>query len=133
MQQSAQPASTPIPIAFAISEPRRDGHTVALAVEGELDLATAPRLKAALDEIPPDEQRALVIDLSGVTFIDSTALRLLVAAQQRWHPSSPLAIVSENENVLRIFKIAGLELSFEIFASLEEALVGRAWGRASRS
>jgi anti-sigma B factor antagonist len=110
------------PVTFAVRAPRRDGHTVALAVEGDLDLVTAPQLETALEEVPVEERGELVLDFSGVVFIDSTALRVLVSIQQSWHPNSPLGIVCENENVLRIFKIAGLEGSFQIFPTLEQAL-----------
>jgi anti-sigma B factor antagonist len=108
------------PAGFAISEPRRVDHATVIAVEGELDLATAPRLKGPLTDALKDGGREVVVDMSALTFIDSTALRVLVEAQS--HQGAPLVIVCSHLNVLRIFKIAAFGGTFEIFSTLEKAL-----------
>lgn len=109
-------------VAFAITELERVDRTAVIAVEGELDLSSATSFREALDELPGEEHGAVVLDLSAVTFIDSTALRLLLDAQRRIREASVMPVVCTNRNVLRIFKIAGLDGAFEIFPSLEEAL-----------
>jgi anti-sigma B factor antagonist len=112
------------PVTFAISELTPEAGTSVLAVEGELDLATAPRLKAPLLDVASRHQDRVVIDLSGLTFIDSTALRLLVDANRERSEDNPLVVVCSNAKVLRIFKISGLGANFEMVSSLDEALAG---------
>ena len=60
------------------------GGVAVLAVAGELDLATAPRLREQLTRLVGDSPgRVVVVDLSGVTFCDSIGLGVLVGAQRR--------------------------------------------------
>lgn len=108
-------------VKFALSEPRREGEVTVIKVEGELDLASAPRLKEPLESALADAGCGVVLDMSRVTFMDSTAFRVLNDARRR-HEHVPLAISCENRNVLRIFKIAGFERSFTIHPTLEEAI-----------
>ncbi len=107
---------------FELSEPRRERHASVIAVAGELDIATAPRLQAGLIDALKDREHETVVDMSRVTFIDSTALRVLVDAQRSRQSSVPLVIVCDHLNVLRIFKIAAFEGAFKIFSTLEKAL-----------
>lgn len=118
--RTALPASEHV--AFAITELERVDRTAIIAVEGELDLSNGPSLREALDDVLAEEHSGVVLDLSAVTFIDSTALRLLLDAQRQIREVSVMPLVCTNRNVLRIFKIAGLDGAFEIFPSLEEAL-----------
>lgn len=103
---------------------RRDmvRQTTVIAVAGELDLSTAPRLKWALEDVEADGERHLVVDLSEVGFIDSTALGVLVGAQRALHPGMRLAVVCANETVRRIFELTGLDGVFEIVSTLHDAL-----------
>jgi anti-sigma B factor antagonist len=65
----------------------------------------------------------VIVDLSGVTFIDSTALGVLVSGAKRVRPrNGNLDIVCTDENIIRIFEITGLDRIFGIFASRSEAL-----------
>jgi anti-anti-sigma factor len=61
----------------------RDGDSVALVVAGELDLATIPLLLAALERDTGAPTGTVLIDLAGVTFIGSTALRELLRIHDR--------------------------------------------------
>ena len=58
---------------------RREGEIAVLALEGELDLAAAPRMRARIEHAA--DGRALVIDMRGVTFVDSAALKELLRAR----------------------------------------------------
>src|SRR5258708_23859988 len=73
-------------LAFAVTERALDEQTSVLNVEGELDLAAAPSLKWALADVTQAGATQLVVDLSRVTFIDSTALRVLVCAPPGLRP-----------------------------------------------
>ena len=59
-----------------------DGHAI-LAVEGELDIATAPRLRGTVGDLMGQGVRHLEIDLDGCTFIDSTGMGALLWAAHR--------------------------------------------------
>ena len=114
----SQPDST----AFAIFEHRRDARTSVIAVEGELDLATASSLKGMLLSALHAGADRLIVDLSLATFMDSTALGVLVGVSRRLDADARLAIVCARPNVLKIFELAGLDGMFAIFPTLDEAL-----------
>jgi anti-sigma B factor antagonist len=107
---------------FAIVKRDLDERTSVISVEGELDLSTAPRLKWMLIDTLEAGVSQLVIDLSLLTFMDSTALGVLVAANRRLDPDARLAVVCTHENVLQIFQFSGIDAVFAIFPTLEEAL-----------
>lgn len=93
-----------------------------ITVEGELDLFTAPSLKQMLVEELHTGSDGLVLDLSLVTFIDSTTLGVLVGVTRRLKDDARLAIVCVRPNVRKIFEFSGLDGTFAIFSSLDEAL-----------
>jgi anti-sigma B factor antagonist len=109
-------------IAFAISQSEVDGATTVIAVEGELDLSTAPRLKWMLVDSLEGGHRLLVLDLTLTTFMDSTALGVLVGFERKLDESARLAIVCARPNVLKIFEFAGIDGAFAIFPTLGDAL-----------
>jgi anti-sigma B factor antagonist len=112
----------PSSIAFGISQSDLDGRTTIVSVEGELDLSTAPRLKWMLVDALEAGQDRLVLDLSLATFMDSTALGVLVGVNRALDDDGRLAIVCARPNVLKIFEFAGMDGAFSIFPQLEEAL-----------
>jgi anti-sigma B factor antagonist len=88
---------------------------VVLALSGELDLATAPALRASLDKAVESGGADLWIDLSEVTFMDSTGLLALLATRRRLRASSTsLAIICPEGPVRRVFTVAGLDDEFSI-------------------
>jgi anti-sigma B factor antagonist len=122
----SQPDST----AFGIARRELDARTSVISVEGELDLSTAPRLKWMLIDSLQAGQSQLVIDLSQTTFMDSTALGVLVAVNRSLHDDAALAIACPRAAVLRIFELSGMDGVFAIFATLEEALAHARAGTA---
>jgi anti-sigma B factor antagonist len=91
-------------------------------VSGDLDVYTAPQLKEALDNVGL-VGKTIVLDMSDVHFIDSTALGVLVATlqQSRAHDGE-LALVMEDPYLLKIFRITGFDTLFSIFPRLADAL-----------
>src|SRR6187397_1306211 len=67
------------PAAFSIAERRAGDGVTVLALHGELDIAAAPQLRASVDDVAAG--RALVIDFSEATFIDSAVLKELLRAR----------------------------------------------------
>ena len=114
--------------ALAVHESDVDGVRL-VEVFGELDLATAPRLCAVLDEARAQRVRRVVIDLTGVDFCDSTGLRaLLGASTELRHAGGRLAVaVLPNGAVSRLFEITGIGENLPTSNSQEEAIasVGR--------
>ena len=103
---------------------------VVLAAGGEIDYAASPQLRERLADHVSDGKRQLVLDLTAVTFIDSTAIGVLVGAAMRAQElgDGSLAVVcgEENRRVLRIFEIAGVESVITVHHSREEALMALA-------
>ena len=114
---SPSPNATP----FGIVQRALDAHTCLVSVEGELDLFTAPRLKRVLTDALQAGSRRFIVDLSLATFIDSTTLGVLVGVTRRLEDGR-LAIVCTRPNVRKIFEFSGLDGTFAIFPTLEEAL-----------
>jgi anti-anti-sigma factor len=90
------------------------GDDGSISVHGELDAYTAPQLDAAINE--SDSSRSpLVLDLSGVTFIDSSALQVLVAHFQRLSESDcRLQLRSPSAAVTRLLDVTGLTEHFGV-------------------
>lgn len=107
---------------FGIMQRDHDPRTSIVSVQGELDLATAPRLKWMLVDAIDTGHSRLVVDLTDTTFMDSMTLSVLVTVKRTLGEEPHLAIVCTRENLLQIFEFAGLDGVFAIFPTLEEAL-----------
>jgi anti-sigma B factor antagonist len=115
---------------FAIAESDVDALTVVIALAGEVDLYTAPEFKQALADAIKRGKRRLVVDLSAIGFMDSTALGVLVGALKRLRPvEGRLAIVSGGPEMLSLFEITGLDRVFALYTTREAALRGIAGAR----
>jgi anti-sigma B factor antagonist len=108
--------------AFGIIQSEPDEHTAVVALEGEIDLGRAPSLKWALVDSVDAGRKQLVVDLTNVTFMDSTALGVLVAVKRSLDSDARLAVVCVHPNVLKIFELSGMDGTFPIFPALAEAL-----------
>lgn len=108
---------------FSVELVRTSDDVAVIALTGEVDIYSAPEFKETLVRGIEDGARRIIVDLSGVTFIDSTALGVLVSGAKRVRPQNgALDIVCSDENITRIFEITGLDRIFGIYASREEAL-----------
>jgi anti-sigma B factor antagonist len=89
---------------------RRTHDTVTLAVAGELDLAAAPLLAAHLDAVgAADGSGGVVLDLSGLTFLDSSGVALLIGVTQRAEREGwPLRIAGTPPEAHRVLEICWL-------------------------
>jgi anti-anti-sigma factor len=101
-----------------------------LVVGGELDHHASPGLREHIAGLIDAGERRLVLDLSAVTFIDSTAIGVLVGAAVRLQETSggTVAVVCgpENVRVRRIFDIAGVESVITLCPSRDDALLALA-------
>jgi anti-sigma B factor antagonist len=92
-----------------------------IVARGELDVQSVPELKARLAEALDAGQTRVVVDLAGVTFIDSLSLSALVGARRRLLEPGRLAVVVVHEYVLLILQATGLEQVLDVFATRAEA------------
>ncbi|HUB73772.1 MAG TPA: STAS domain-containing protein [Solirubrobacteraceae bacterium] len=111
---------------FAVARRDRDERTSVVSVTGELDLSTAPQLKWALVDALEQGRSSLVVDLSLTSFMDSTALGVLVGVNRSLPDGSRLAIVCHSPALLRIFELSGMDAAFAIHPTLDAALAVQA-------
>ncbi len=106
-------------------EIREAGGATIIAVQGEIDVYTAPKLRDSITELVGAGAHHLVVDMEGVEFLDSTGLGVLVGGLKkvRAHDGS-LRLVCTQERLLKIFRITGLAKVFTIHDTAEDALVG---------
>lgn len=100
----------------------RDGWTV-LQIGGEVDVATAPKLREQLLALVNKGCYRIVVDLEEVDFIDSTGLGVLIGARKRVGlQEGDMKLVCTEARIIKVFEITGLNKVFEIHASVNDAL-----------
>lgn len=91
-------------------------------LSGEVDVYTAPKLKEHMVSVIESGCSKVVVVLDNVSFIDSSGLGVLVSALRRARErDGGVRIVCSRENILKIFRITGLDKVFPIFDNAEEA------------
>jgi anti-sigma B factor antagonist len=104
---------------------KEQGGWAVLAVSGEVDVATAPRLRERLVDLVTEGNHRIVVDLENVDFLDSTGLGVLVGALKRVRThDGDLALVCTQPRILKVFEITGLTKVFSIHKSVDEAVSG---------
>jgi anti-sigma B factor antagonist len=99
------------------------GDTSVLAVRGEVDVYTAPRLREKLVELVSQGKHNVTVDLEAVDFLDSTGLGVLVGGLKRLRShDGDLSLVCTQHRILKVFEITGLTKVFTIHASVDEAV-----------
>jgi len=108
---------------FELDEEQRDPDTRVISVAGEIHVTTAPEFSQRLNDAISAGTRGVVIDMSGVEFIDSTGLSVLLNGLRRVTRSDGrLALVVTNPTVLRLFEITKLDSTFDIQPTVEAAV-----------
>jgi anti-sigma B factor antagonist len=106
---------------LAVERSRSGAHLI--RVRGEIHVSTAPEFAARLSEAIDSGETAVVLDMRGVDFIDSTGLSVLLnglrlVTQQHGR----MAIVCANPTVLRLFQVTSLDTTFDIFDDRSQAI-----------
>jgi anti-sigma B factor antagonist len=97
------------------------GGAIVVRVEGELDLATSASFEEALTD--PGTGGRLVIDLTECTFLDSSAVRLLVGAIRDCEENqTQVSLVATDPGILRVLEIAAVDTMLPVHDSLDSAL-----------
>jgi anti-sigma B factor antagonist len=96
-----------------------------VSVAGEVDVDSAPSFREQLDQAMAGGPDLLVVDLLGVTFIDSTALGVLIGAFKRCQADGvDLRLVITEPRILKVFEITELTQLFAIHPTVERAIAG---------
>lgn len=92
-----------------------------ITVSGEVDLATSPELDVAIIAAIDSGTSSVAIDLTDVSFMDSSGLGVIVRGLKRCREADiDLDLVITNERVLKVFGITGLDQVIPIHASIED-------------
>ena len=115
-----------VALAFVIEptcEVAQYGDWAVMRVSGEIDMATAPRLRQQVQTVTVGRPAGLVLDLDRVDFIDSTGLGVIVGAAKRMRMSDgSLRIVCSQAHLIELFELTRLNEVFDLFETLEDAL-----------
>jgi anti-sigma B factor antagonist len=115
----AAPPRQPEPLSIAVEEVR-GGSVVSLA--GELDLSTIPKLEGRLFR-ELDSNVAVVIDLSRLSFIDSSGIGLLIRAFRANEEKPHLhTVIAQGSQVDRVFRLAGIDRALPLYLNRDEAV-----------
>jgi anti-sigma B factor antagonist len=94
-----------------------------ITASGELDYHTGPRLRACLDDAPLGPGAVLVLDLSGITYCDSTGVSVLAHAYQRTETAgAKVALAGAAPAIFRLLSFTGLDRLFQSYDTVELAL-----------
>lgn len=113
----AEPMGQPSPILDI--RVTRAGDVLVVGVTGELDMDTAPEVRAVIVSGLVERPSALVLDLTGVGFFSSAGLSLLLEARRR---IDTLAVVANGRAVLRPIQLTSIAALLAVFPSVDEAL-----------
>ena len=98
------------------------GTVQVVAPKGALDLGTSRGLQSRLAELAGETAREVILDLSGVTFIDSVGLGVVLKAAGRFHRQGKrLLIVAPDGPAQRILEFAGVTSRIPVVESIDEA------------
>ncbi|MGD0558131.1 MAG: STAS domain-containing protein [Streptosporangiaceae bacterium] len=105
---------------------RRPGLTIAM-LKGDLDLATVPALRERLFDLLGLGVRLVIVDLSGVSFCDTSGLAMLIGMQRRARLRHiTVRLAAPRPLVTELLRTTGLDRRFTICATLSSALPAEA-------
>jgi anti-sigma B factor antagonist len=111
------------PASFFVRTESIDGQRYVVAVTGELDVSTVPRLRSALDDAIVSGHTRIVVDLERTSFVDSSSLAVLVATFKRLRSfDGALTIVSTDPALAKMLTMTGFDALLTVHATRTEAL-----------
>ncbi|MEA2200796.1 MAG: anti-sigma factor antagonist [Solirubrobacteraceae bacterium] len=103
---------------------RREADRVIVRLDGELDMANAPLLQAAIEKAHRDDNSMLVLDLERLQFMDSTGLRIILWARERCQENGhELALTPGSEQVQRLLSVSGAGEHLRVIAAADDMFV----------
>ncbi len=113
---------------FNIGTRTGNGNIPVIELQGEVDVYTAPQLKQQMIALLDGGAADIIVDLTQVEYLDSTALGVLIGGLKRLREKNGnLLLVCPNQRVRRVFEITGLDKIFDIYNSESEisAMAGK--------
>jgi anti-sigma B factor antagonist len=105
------------------TEVRRTGDCPVLAIKGEIDVYSAPDFKQAVVGLIDDGTRHVILDMSDVTYMDSSGFSTLLSATKRLRPEGgALHLVGTRPTVQRILHLTRLDTVLELHPDVDDAL-----------
>ena len=99
------------------------GNVLVLSLKGNLDAITVPELKPEIDNIVSERKMAVVVDLSGLTLIDSSGVGAIVSLFKRVRAlSGDVKVAGVTAQPKEIFRLLRLDRAFDIHPTIEEAV-----------
>ena len=90
------------------------GDPVVLAVTGELDIASAPQLRRSLlDTLARADGIPVTVDASGLTFVDSSGLAVLLMGARRFAALDKTLLLRPSASLTRVIELTGVRGAFE--------------------
>jgi anti-anti-sigma factor len=112
-------------VALDVQTRQTDAGVSVVAPTGRLDVAGAPALKDAISEVVKNGPPRVVIDMEGVSFVDSTGLGSVIAAlKQIRNTQGELRLAAPNQQVRVVLELTTLDRVFPYYATVEDALAG---------
>lgn len=113
---------------------RTSSGVAVIDVAGELDIYTSPKLKSAIHQVLADRQTRVIVNLLQATYLDSTALSVLTAAQRQARAAGGnLGLIYDHPLIEKVFAITSLRDVFPIFRTEAEAVAAaRRWAEPPR-
>jgi len=103
---------------------RHESDRVVVELAGELDMANAPLLQGSIDGPELSAAKTIVLDLQGLTFLDSTGLRIILAAREQcWRRGQEFAITPGSQQVQRLLSVTGVGEHLRTIASADDMFV----------
>jgi anti-sigma B factor antagonist len=107
---------------FNISARSLNASIPLIEMDGEVDVYTAPQLKQQMISLLEEGHNEMVVDLSKVEYLDSTALGVLIGGLKRVRErEGNLSLICPSPRIRRVFEITGLDKIFDIYNSEDEA------------
>lgn len=108
-----------------IQSRQADNGVTVVAPTGRLDVAGAPTLKEAISEALKSGEPRVVLDMEGISFVDSTGLGSVIAALKQIRSSKgDLRLAAPNQQVRVVLELTTLDRVFPYYSSVEDALTG---------
>lgn len=83
-----------------------EGNSLTISIEGRLDTMTSPQLEAELKQ-SIDDVKELTFDFSGVEYVSSAGLRVLLAAQKIMNRQGSMKLIGVSDEIMEVFEITG--------------------------
>lgn len=107
---------------FRIGTRTMESGAPVIELEGEVDVYTAPQLKQQMISLLDAGAKQMVVDLTQVEYLDSTALGVLIGGLKRMRErDGNLSLVCPSPRIRRVFEITGLDKIFDIYNSERDA------------